>query len=167
MHSRVIQPRNGPRILVRPLRHGDVATVRAVFARLGPRSRLARFNAPKDELGEKEVRWLSAVGPNHRALVAYVHGDPEPVALARLVRIGRSGEIAFEVADAYHGRGIGSALAEELVAEARAAGIVEITALVRSDNGAALGVLRRALGRLELRTEGGETSVRAALPAVS
>jgi ribosomal protein S18 acetylase RimI-like enzyme len=87
------------------------------------------------------------------------------VALARLVRFrGGCGEIAFEVADEYQGRGIGSALAALLVADARAGGICEVTALVRSDNRAALALLRRVLGRLELRMEGPDTFVRALLP---
>jgi len=72
--------------------------------------------------------------------------------------------MAFEVADEYHGRGIGSALAALLVADARAAGICEVTALVRSDNRAAFALLRRVLGRLELRMEGPDTFVRALLP---
>jgi ribosomal protein S18 acetylase RimI-like enzyme len=104
------------------------------------------------------------VGPSHHALVAWVDGDAEPVAIARLVRLGGSAEIAFEVADAYQDRGIGSALAGLLVADACAAGICEVTALVRSDNPAALAVLRRALGRLEVRMEGPELLVRAPLP---
>jgi hypothetical protein len=37
------------------------------------------------------------------------------VAIARLVRSGSSAEIAFEVADGDQGRGIGSALTQELV----------------------------------------------------
>jgi ribosomal protein S18 acetylase RimI-like enzyme len=106
------------------------------------------------------------VGPNHHVLVAYVDGDPQPVALARLVRSGASAEVAFEVADAYQGHGIGSALTQELVADACAAGIVEVTALVRSDNPAALAVLQRTLGQLEVRLEGPEILVRAPLPAV-
>jgi ribosomal protein S18 acetylase RimI-like enzyme len=91
--------------------------------------------------------------------------DPEPVAIARIVRLGGgSAEMAFEVADEYQGLGIGSALARLLVADARAAGICEVTALVRSDNPAALALLRRVLGRLELRLEGPDTFVRALLP---
>jgi ribosomal protein S18 acetylase RimI-like enzyme len=164
MHTRVVQAKHGPEILIRPLRHGDIATVQAVFDRLGEASRRARFNGPKHRLGQQELRWLATVGPNHHALVAYVDGDSEPAAIARLVRSGGSAEIAFEVADAYHGFGIGSALTRELVADARAAGIVEVTALVRSDNPAALAVLRRALGRLELRFEGPDMFVRAPLP---
>jgi ribosomal protein S18 acetylase RimI-like enzyme len=164
MHTRVVKPKHGPELLVRPLRDGDTATVQAVFERLGEASRLARFNGLKPQLGAQELRWLATVGPNHHVLVAYVDGDPEPAALARLVRSGGIAEIAFEVADAYQNRCIGSALARELVADACAAGIVELTALVRSDNPRAFAVLRRALGPLDVRLEGAETSVRATLP---
>jgi ribosomal protein S18 acetylase RimI-like enzyme len=164
MNTRVLKPKHGPEILVRPLRRGDTATVQAVFERLGEASRRARFNGAKPRLGEKELRWLAAVNATHQVLVAYVDGDPAPVAIARLVRFGGSGEIAFEVADAYQGLGIGSALTRELVADARAAGVREVTALVRDDNPAALAVLRRVLGRLEVRFEGPEIFVRALLP---
>jgi GNAT superfamily N-acetyltransferase len=165
MHTRVVKVKRGPKLLVRPLRNGDTATVQAVFERLGDASRLARFNGLKHRLGEQELRWLATVGPKHHVLVAYVDGDPEPVAIARLVRAGASAEVAFEVADAYQGRGIGSALTQELVADACAAGVVEVTALVRSDNRAAFAVLSRVLGQFELRVEGPETVVRAPLPA--
>ncbi|HEY2209113.1 MAG TPA: GNAT family N-acetyltransferase [Gaiellaceae bacterium] len=165
MHTRVVKPKHGPELFVRPLRDGDTGTVQAVFERLGEASRLARFNGHKPELGEKELRWLATVGPNHHVLVAYVDGDREPVALARLVRNGGSAEIAFEVADAYQARGIGSALAREVVADACAAGIVEVTALVRSDNPAALAVLYRVLGSLKCALEGPDMLVRAPLPA--
>jgi ribosomal protein S18 acetylase RimI-like enzyme len=164
MQTRVLKPKLGPEILVRPLRGGDTATVQAVFDRLGEESRRTRFNGPKWRLGEKELRWLATVGPRHHALVAWVDGDPEPAAIARLVRLGGSAEIAFEVADAYQHRGIGSALTRLLVEDARAAGICEVTALVRSDNPAALAVLRRALGRVEVRMEGPELLVSAPLP---
>jgi len=166
MQTRVVKPKHGPEILIRPLRRGDTATVQAVFERLGEASRLARFNGLKHRLGEQELRWLATAGPNHHVLVAYVDGDPEPVAIARLVRSGASAEVAFEVADAYQGRGIGSALTQELVSDACAAGIAEVTALVRSDNPRALAVLQHTLGQLEVRFEGVELLVRAPLPAV-
>ena len=85
------------------------------------------------------------------------------MAIARLVRDGDSAEIAFEVADELQWRGIGTALTGELIADARAAGIKEITALVASDNPAALALLRRILDALEIRFEGAELVVRAAL----
>ena len=163
MHARVVKPRNGPTLLVRPLRHGDVRTVMNVFERLGERSRRARFNGPKPCLSVSELRWLASVDRTRRALVAYVEGDPQPVAIARLVREGRSAEIAFAVADDHQRRGIGSALAAELVADARASGITEITALVSSDNPAALALLRRIANVFDIRRAGPELSIRAAI----
>ena len=56
-----------------------------------------------------------------------------------------------------------AALYEELLADARAAGITEVTALVATDNKAAVSLLQRVLGRLDARFEGTELSVRAAL----
>ena len=161
--TRYVQLRRGPGLVVRPLVHGDVETVRAVFERLGERSRRARFNGPKPELSPAELEHLAAVDATRHVLVGYLEGDDRPVAIARLVREGSSAEVAFEVADEHQQRGIGSALTAELLADARAAGITEITALVSSDNSAAVSLLRRLLGRLEVRFEGPELSVRAAL----
>jgi ribosomal protein S18 acetylase RimI-like enzyme len=164
MHTRVIKPRHGPTLLVRPLERGDVATVSAVFARLGDEARRARFNGPKPCLTPAELQQLAAVDYSHHALVAYVEGDPQPVALARLARNDRdSAEIAFAVADAYQHRGIGSALAAELIADARAAGITEITALASSDNPATLALLRRTTDVVDVHFEGPELSIRAAI----
>lgn len=163
MYTRALTPKHGPTLLVRPLRNGDTATVMQVFERLGDRSRRARFNGPKPRLAAADLEQLATVDSSCHVLVAYVAGDRQPVAIARLARDGSSAEIAFEVADEYQQRGIGSALAAELVADARAAGVTEVTALVSSDNPAAVAVLRRALGRLDLRLDGPEVSVRAAL----
>jgi hypothetical protein len=50
-----------------------------------------------------------------------------------------------------------------LVADARAAGITEITALVSSDNPGAVALLRRIAKVLEIRLEGPQLSIRAAI----
>ena len=163
MHTRVLKPKHGPTLLVRPLRHGDVRTVVAVFERLGEQSRRARFNGPKPCLTRTELRQLAAADHSHHALVAYVEDDPRPVAIARLVRNGDSAEIAFAVVDEYQHRGIGSTLAAELIADARASGIREITALASSDNPAAVALLRRTSNVLDIRLEGPELSIRAAI----
>src|SRR6266545_3981408 len=141
MHTRVLKPKHGPTLLVTPLRHGDVRTVMGVFERLGEQSRRARFNGPKPCLSASELRQLASVDATRNVLVAYIEGDPQPVAIARLVRDGHSAEIAF----------------------ARAAGITEITALVSSDNPASVALLRRIAGVLDIRREGPELSIRAAI----
>ena len=164
MHTRVLELRNGPTLVVRPLRNGDVATVLSVFDRLGPQSRRTRFNGPKPCLSSTELAQLAAVDSAHHALVGYVEGDPQPVAIAQLARTGpHSAEIAFAVADSHQHRGIGSALAAELLADARAAGITQITALASSDNPAALALLRRTANVVDVRFEGPELSIRAAI----
>jgi protein lysine acetyltransferase len=164
VNTRVLKPRHGPTILVRPLQNGDVDTVLAVFHRLGEQSRRRRFNRQKAHLAADELWQLALVDSTHHALVAYVEGDQEPVAIARLVRDGQSAEIAFEVANDYQQRGIGSALTEELPADARAAGITEITALVSSDNPTAVALLRRTLDALQISLEGPDLWIRAAIP---
>ena len=163
MQTRYLPLGRGRGLVVRPLPNGDVETVAAVFDRLGERSRRARFNGPKPRLSPPELDHLATVDATRHVLVGYLDGDEHPVALARLVREGSSAEIAFEVADEHHRLGIGSALTAELLADARAAGITEVTALVASDNTAAVGVLRRVLERLEVRFEGPELAVRASL----
>ena len=164
MHTRFVKPRHGPELLVRPLTSGDVETVTGVFARLGERSRRARFMGPKPCISAAELEQLATVDARRHALVGYVQGDPEPAAIASLVRHDRdSAEIAFAVADEYQHRGIGSALARELLADARAAGISEITALTGSDNRATLALLRRIARVLDVRLEGTEISIRAAI----
>jgi ribosomal protein S18 acetylase RimI-like enzyme len=85
------------------------------------------------------------------------------VAIARLVRDGEVAEIAFAVADDYQHRGIGSMLAAELISDARASGIRMITALASSDNPAAVALLRRTAKVLDVRLEGPELSIRAAI----
>jgi predicted MFS family arabinose efflux permease/ribosomal protein S18 acetylase RimI-like enzyme len=165
MPTRAVSLKHGRTLLVRPLRSGDVATVAEVFERLGERSRRTRFNGPKPRLSEVELEQLAAVDETRHVLVGYLQGNRRPVAIARLVRDGESAEVAFEVADEHQRLGIGLALTGELLADARASGITEITALVASENTAAKSLLRRLLDRLDVRFEGSELAVRAALAA--
>src|SRR2546423_14343649 len=88
MHTRVVKPRNGPALIVRPLRHGDVATVLAVFRRLGERSRRTRFNGPKPCLSPAELERLAAVDSHHHAPRGYLGGRPRPVPAPPLARPG-------------------------------------------------------------------------------
>ena len=164
METRALDLPHGPTILVRPLQNGDVDTVVAVFRRLGDESRRRRFNAAKPCLTEAELALLARVDASHHALVAYVVGDPRPAGLAQLARTSRdSAEIAFVVADVHQHRGIGSALTRMLLDDARAAGITEITAQASGENRAALALIRRSARVLDIRLEGPEQTIRAAI----
>lgn len=151
MHARYVDG-----ITIRPLRDVDTDTVADLFARLGSVSRERRFCGAKPRLAEPELEALSRVDAQHHVLVAYVQRDPRPAGIARLVRSGRSAEIAFEVADEHQGRGIGSVLARELAADARAAGIVELVATVCGDNAAVVSLLRRVADSLQVTWQGRE-----------
>ena len=151
MHARYVDG-----VTVRQLRNGDTATVAALFARLGHRSRERRFCGAKPRLPEAELAALARVDADHHVLVAYADGDPSPAGMARLARDGTTAEIAFEVADAHQGRGIGSILAEQLAADARAAGITELVATVCGDNPAVVSLLERVAGSLQVSWQGRE-----------
>ncbi|HYI75183.1 MAG TPA: GNAT family N-acetyltransferase [Gaiellaceae bacterium] len=142
-------------LTIRALRDGDTETVSALFARLGDRSRERRFCGAKPRLSQIELTQLARVDRDRHVLVGYVDGDPEPAGIARLVRDGDAAEIAFAVADDYQSRGLGSVLANELAADARAAGITHLTATVCGDNPRMIALLRR-LGSLDMSWRGGE-----------
>ena len=129
-------------VVIRPLRNGETATVQAVFDGLGARSRLLRFGGAKNVLRGDDLTLLARVDATHHVLVAVAAGVP--VGLARLVRDGATAEVAFEVVDAWHGRGVGRLLADRLAADARAAGIAALVGEIRDANPASRALLRRA-----------------------
>lgn len=143
VYGRDMQTRYINGLTIRPLRNGDTETVAALFTRLGDRSRERRFCGAKPRLSDLELSTLARVDRDRHVLVGYVDGDSEPVGIARLVRTGESAEIAFAVADDHQSRGVGSTLASELAADARAAGITHLTATICGDNPGMVALLRR------------------------
>lgn len=158
MQSRYV---NG--LTIRALRHGDTETVAALFARLGERSRERRFCGAKPRLSDLELTNLARVDREHHVLVGYVDGDSEPVGIARLVRSGASAEIAFAIADEHQSRGVGSILASELAADARAAGVTHLTATICDDNPGMVALLRRLGNSLDATWLGREREFTVAL----
>jgi GNAT superfamily N-acetyltransferase len=129
-------------ITIRPLRNGETAAVQAVFDTLSSRSRLLRFGGAKTVLTSYDLEVLARVDCDHHVLVALAKG--KPVGIARLVRDGESAEVAVEVADAWQGRRVGTLLMARLAADARAAGIRRLHAVVDPDNTASRALMRRA-----------------------
>jgi RimJ/RimL family protein N-acetyltransferase len=138
---------NHPDVTVRPLRATDKDALRDLFDRLSARSRMRRFLAPKPRLSAKEVAYLTEIdGRRHAALVA-VGPDCAFVGVARYAcAVGETetADVAFAVADAWQGRGVGTALAALLVEHARANGITRLQATTLPENGPA----RKLLGRM-------------------
>ena len=148
-------------VSIRQLRNGDTETVAAVFERLSDESRRRRFGGPKPRLSQSELAALARVDAEHHVLVAYK--DREPVGIARLVRQGRTAEVAFEVVDEHQGRKIGSALVRVLAADARAAGIVELHATITDGDRRAVSLVSRVAHKVRGTWQSGQCELVAAL----
>jgi ribosomal protein S18 acetylase RimI-like enzyme len=168
MHTRAVRIKKLGLLTIRPLRNGDAETVTELFNRLGTESRVRRFNGAKPRLSDAELEQLARVDYRRHTLVAYVEGDAEPAGIAQLVRDPdrwSHAEIAFAVADCYHGRHVGSTLVELLAADARAAGITHLTATSQCANSAAYVLVRKVSKVVDIRHQAGETEIVAALEA--
>jgi GNAT superfamily N-acetyltransferase len=154
---------DGTRILLRPIEAGDKARLSVALGHLSQETIRRRFLAAKPGFSSGELRYLTEVdGRNHIALVALPADDPDSiVAVARCVRLltvsaggaaslpPATAEFAIVVGDAFQGRGLGTLLARELAAAARAAGIRRFAATTLSDNDA----IRRLMGTISMHLE--------------
>ena len=132
---------------VRPIELEDRAGLAAAFTRLSPESRHRRFGAPKPRLSGSELTFLTDVDHHrHEALVAIEPVTGRGVAVARYVAFPHDpamADVAVTVDDAWHGRGLGQALAQLLLERAAAEGLERLHATVAGDNVRALALARR------------------------
>lgn len=138
--------RDGASIEIRAVTDADQAHLRSLFSRMSPSSVRHRFFGAKRALSDAEVAFLAGDGDAHVALAAVLRRGGREIFLGvgRYVAIDAEvAEVAFEVADAEQGRGIGSLLLEHLARIARSRGVARFRALVESDNGAMLEVFHR------------------------
>ncbi len=161
---------NGTRISLRQVGTGDRAGLAALFDRLTPESRYQRFLSPKHELTPRELTYFTDLDHvNHEAIAAVDERDDSIVGFARYVRhAGRAdvAELAIEVADAFQGMGIGTALASLTIHHAHANGFRFLTATTLWENRAARGLLRHH-GFRARRSRGGEIEHELKLEAAS
>jgi len=143
----------------RPITPDDKTALVNGLHRLSDHSVYMRFLGPKPSFSTSELRYLTEVdGRDHVALVI---DDPdeagELIAVGRWVRLADeadTAEIAITVADCWQRRGLGSVLAGALAGEAARRGIRHFTASISATNTAALRLLERAAGELEIRRAG-------------
>lgn len=136
-------------IRLRPLRRAETAVIDAVFEGMSDRSRHLRFHGPRPRLTAAMRDALAdADGTRHVALVAEAVTPTavEPVGIGHLIALGDgTAEIAFMVADAWHGRGIGRRLVTALRRRAVDLGHARLLAYVMAGNRPALRLLRSVL----------------------
>jgi GNAT superfamily N-acetyltransferase len=125
---------------IRDLRAGEFE---AVFAGLSARSRYLRFHAPVPRLTGPMRAALGSVAAPGFALVA-VDRTGRPLGIVRMVQVRPGhGELAVEVVDAAHRRGIGTALLRAAADRAPALKIKSFEGSVLSANRPMLSLLRR------------------------
>jgi RimJ/RimL family protein N-acetyltransferase len=139
---------DGTRLAVRALKPKDRDELITAFGRLSPRSLYRRFFGPKRSFTPREISYFVDIDfTRHVALVAEVEerGRPTIIGSARYI-IGAPGEaeVAFIVADAWQGRGIGALLLRHLTLIAHDAGIQTFVADVLPENTGMLKVFEKS-----------------------
>lgn len=123
-----VRLRDGGVSTLRPLLHGETEPLLSVFGGLSEQSRALRYLSGVSRLPGPMLRALTAVdGVQHVAWLAAVDG--EPTGIARCVRTAPGSavaELAYEVVDRHHGRGIGTALVDAVTTVAAARGVATI-----------------------------------------
>ena len=160
-------PLAGGSAALRPLRHGETEPLLSVFERLSPASRASRYLVGMPRLPSPMRDLLVAVDDcDHVAWLATVDGAP--AGIARYVRVAPdTAEVAFEVVDAHHGRGLGTALLDVVTTVAQARGVRRVRATVLPTNAPSLRLLAR-LGNPLSANDGvleGESALRLLDPA--
>ncbi len=148
------------RLVLREVHLGEHSLLDTVFGGMSPRSRYLRFHGATPRLTTAVRRLLVAVdGRRHVAVVALVDG--RAVGIARCLALGRGrAELAVEVVDAWHGRGVGTALVRAVARRAVGLGHTELVAEVLAENAAMLALLRREFPGHTGAREGDEITLR-------
>jgi CRP-like cAMP-binding protein len=139
-----IQVRDGTQLLLRPVLPGDSERTVHGHIYFSPDTLYRRFMTPRLPTPAM-MHYLSEVDYVDHFVWVVTDGD-DPVADARFVRDGNDptvAEIAFTVADAYQGRGIGTFLISALAIAAEVGGIERFSARMLSDNVAMRAIMDR------------------------
>ncbi|MGH3767504.1 MAG: GNAT family N-acetyltransferase [Pseudonocardiaceae bacterium] len=158
-----VQLTDGAEVVLRAATAADAPLVAALHARCSPQTRSLRSLPTRPVLAAAVLQQLIGADGSTSMLAVTTDGGAA-VGLANLIRSApETAEIALLVEDAWQGRGVGTALARNLVELARTEALTEIVAVTQVGNGAVTRVLRRAGLRPRGRLEGGALRVRAAL----
>ncbi|MBR7743449.1 GNAT family N-acetyltransferase [Phycicoccus sp. BSK3Z-2] len=151
--------RDGTVAGVRPIRPDDAEGIHRFHAAQSEESIYLRFFAFLRRLSDSDVHRFTHVDYTDRVALVVVSRD-EIIGIGRFDRIERhSAEVAFNIADGYQGKGIGSVLLEHLAAIARDLGITRFTAEVLPQNRKMLAVFADAGYEVARRVEDGVVEV--------
>ncbi len=127
--------RDGGTAHLRPIHPADSDAVQAFHVGQSQKSIYMRFFAFKSKLSAKELKRFTEVDYQDRvALVITIGGEIMGIGRYDRLEDPEEAEVAFNIADAHQGRGIGSILLEHLAAAARENGIRKFSAEVLPEN---------------------------------
>ena len=151
--------RDGGTAHLRPIRPEDAPGVLAFHARQSPESIYFRFFAPMPRLPAKDLHRFTHVDHVDRVAFVCTVGD-EIVGIGRYDRVDpTTAEVAFNIRDDHHGRGLGSVILEHLAAAARENGVRRFVADVLPQNTKMLAVFSDAGYEVRHRLEDGVLSL--------
>lgn len=141
--------RDGTPITIRSILRDDREALRRAFRETSANTRYLRFLGSVGELSDKMLTYLTEVDQHdHIALVATMTSPDlkveRGVGVARVIRLEHGGDVAeaaITVVDDMQRHGIGSTLAHEVEAAARARGIRTIRAEILESNSAMRAIL--------------------------
>jgi len=179
--------RDGSTAHVRPIRPSDADALQRFHVGQSQRSVYFRFFAAMERLSDRDLRRFTHVDHHDRVALIAVASTPAPdgapddaradagpeagedgdtplgeeiIGVARFDRTApHEAEVAFNIADAHQGRGLGSVLLEHIAAAARERGVERFTADVLPQNGRMLAVFREAGYDVSQRVDDGVVSV--------
>ena len=141
MNSEIHRLRDGSTVTTRPAGPEDEGPLREFLTDLCFDSRRLRFFTGGADMG-KAAHWAADMGADRYGLVA-CDGRDAIVGHAVYVRVAPArAEVAVEVADRFHGHGLGTILVAALAVVAEGRGLRTFTARVLPDNRAMLDVFR-------------------------
>lgn len=160
--------RDGTPCVLRPIQPEDKELLYRGFLRLSPESRYRRFFAVKNDLSDRELRYLTEVdGVHHFALGAVSPDGSEGLGVARFIQLaGEPGiaEAAIAVADEHQGKGLGSLLFQRLVAAARERGVVRFRCEMLCSNQGMADLVRALAPDASVQVSAGVSCMEFALP---
>ncbi len=130
--------RDGGVVHLRPIRPSDAPAVARLHDGQSEESIYLRFFAFLERLTPTELAWFTTVDHRDRVCLVATLGE-DIVGIGRYDVVARPqgpkiADIAFNISDAHHGRGIGSVLLEHLTAAARERGVQKFTADTLPEN---------------------------------